>query len=143
MLHIIPIQSKDDQKALAEAFSERFDERAFAYLAAEEDERGEREAIGFMQFTLGEDEATVLCLREAPGCDDPEAMQILARAAFSFIHRVGVRYVAVPDGRASDKLTAALRMTDSGDGRKTLDLSHYFALPCDARAAINEQQPEI
>ncbi len=133
MLHIIPIQSKDEQKALAERIGESFSDAAFAYLAVDEDERGEITAIiGFMQFTLGEEAAEVLCLREFPGSHDTEAMQILARAAFSFIHRVGLSIVRVPKGAADEELMTALRMRDLTDFWE-LDIAGYFAMKCEDR----------
>lgn len=133
MLHIIPIQSKDEQKALAERLGESFSENAFAYLAVDENESGEITAlIGFMQFTLGEEAAQVLCLREISGNHDLEAMQILARAAFSFIHRVGLTVVRVPKGAAGEELMAALRMHDLTDFWE-LDIAAYFAMKCEDR----------
>ena len=137
MLHIIPIQSKDEQRALAEAFGERYDEQAFAYLAVEEGE-SERRALGFMQFTLGTDSAEVLCIREADGEDDLEAMMILARSAFSFIHRIGLRTVSAQKGAISDRLAAALALEDDG-GVRRLDLIRYFAMPCGERARQNTE----
>ena len=136
MLHIIPIQSKDEQRSLAEAFGERFDERALAYLAADESDEGDRKPIGFMQFILGCDSAEALCLREAVDSDDLEAMMILARAAFSFIHRIGLQSVTVKKSAVSERLAAALRLTDCGDVWR-LDLMRYFAAPCGERAAQN------
>lgn len=138
MLHIIPIQTKDEQKALAEAFGERFDERALAYLAVEEGENGERKPLGFMQFLLGEDGADVLCLREAADSDDLEAMMILARAAFSFIHRIGLREIVAPKTAVDEKLARALSLSDCGDCWR-LDLLRYFAMPCDERAKQNSE----
>ena len=136
MLHIIPIQSKDEQRRVAETFGESFDERAFAYLAVEEGEDGERKPLGFMQFTLGCASAEVLCLREAAGCDDLEAMIILARAAFSFIHRIGLASVSMKKSAVGDRLADALCLTGSGDVLR-LDLMRYFAAPCGERAAQN------
>ena len=137
MLHIIPIQSKDEQRSLAEAFGERYDERALAYLAAEEADCGESRAIGFVQFTLGE-RADVLCLREAKDSNDAEAMMILARAAFSFVHRIGVGEVAAAKGAIDEKLARTLGMTDDGEAW-SLDLARYFALPCAERAKLNTE----
>ena len=138
MLHIIPIQTKDEQKALAEAFGDRFDERALAYLAVEEGESGERKPRGFMQFLLGEDGADVLCLREAADSDDLEAMMILARAAFSFVHRVGIGEVCAEKDAVDAALAAALGMKDE-DGGWRLDLVRYFATPCAERAKQNTE----
>ena len=139
MLHIIPIQSKDEQRALAGSFGERFDERALAYLAVEEDENDDQTPLGFMQFTLGEDDAEVLCLREAEGTDDLEAMQILARAAFSFIHRIGLASVSMKKSAVSKKVAKALHPQDGGDVFR-LDLIRYFAMPCEERAAQNKPE---
>ena len=137
MLHIIPIQSKNEQRSLAEAFGERYDESALAYLAAEEADGGESRAIGFMQFTLGE-RADVLCLREAKDSDDAEAMMILARAAFSFVHRVGIEKVAAPKDAIDERLARALGMT-GGSEEWSLDLARYFAMPCAERAKLNTE----
>ena len=135
MLHIIPIQSKDEQRSLAEEFGERFDERSFAYLAVDEDGGGKK-PLGFMQFTLGCSSAEVICLREAKGSDDLEAMLILARAAFSFIHRIGLTAVSMKKSAVSERVAAALRLSDEGDTLR-LDLMRYFAAPCAERAAQN------
>lgn len=137
MLHIIPVQSKDEQKALAESFGEPFEERALAYLAAEQDENEEKKPLGFMQFTLGE-RAEVLCIREAKGSDDLEAMMITARAAFSFIHRVGINEVFAKKGTLSEKLALALGLVDAGDAWK-LDLFAYFTMPCSERSKLNAE----
>ena len=136
MLHIIPVQSKEEQRSLAEAFGERFDDRAFAYLAVDESDDGERKPIGFTQFTLGCDSAEVLCLAEAADSDDIEAMMILARAEFSFIHRIGLRYVSVKKSAVGKRLAEALRLNDAGEVWR-LDLMRYFAAPCGERTAQN------
>ena len=136
MLHIIPIQSKDEQRELAAKFGETFEDRAFAYLAVEEDETGKRLPLGFMQFTLGCDSAEVICLREAKGTDDKEAMMILARSAFSFIHRIGLGSVGVKKNAINESIAKALCMKDSGDLWR-LDLMRYFAMPCGERTAQN------
>lgn len=138
MLHIIPIQSKDEQKTLAGAFGESYDERALAYLAADEDESGESKPIGFMQFTLGCASAEALCIREAKDSDDLEGMIILARSAFSFIHRIGLREVTAKKEALDEKLARALGMKDSGDTWR-LDLLKYFAMPCEERARQNTE----
>ena len=137
MLHIIPVQSKSEQRTLAESFGECFDERAFAYLAVEEDETLQT-PLGFMQFTLGDECAEVLCLRETHGVDDTEAMLILARAAFSFIHRVGIAAVIANKNALDPRLAAALSLEDTG-GTWRLDLDRYFALPCEARQHRNTE----
>lgn len=133
MLHIIPIQTKEEQHALADRFGVTYDERAFAYLAVEEDENGGiNSAIGFMEFTVGEDRADVIAVKSAPGIDDPEAMQILSRAAFAFIHRIGVREVFIPEGCADESLMDALRLEKTDKGRR-LDLVRFFATKCTER----------
>ena len=136
MLHIIPIQSKDEQKALAALFGESFDERALAYLAVEESEQGQK-PLGFCQFALGES-AEVLCLREAKDSDDGEAMMILARTAFAFVHRIGIEEVAAPKAAIDEKLARALGMRNDGYMWR-LDLMRYFAVPCAERAKLNTE----
>lgn len=133
MLHIIPIQSKNEQQVLAERLGESFCQEAFAYLAVDENESGDIVSlIGFMQFTLGDEAAQVICLREFPESHDIEAMQILARAAFSFIHRVGLNLVRVPKSGTDEELMAALRMREREDFWE-LDIAAYFAMKCEDR----------
>lgn len=110
-----------------------YSDRAFAYLALDEDADGNANAlIGFLQFTVGDGFAEVISLTQQEGSDDEEAMQIMARAAFSFIDRIGVPEVRIPKTVCSEKLMKLLRMEDKGDFW-SLDVAKYYGTRCGDR----------
>ena len=133
MLHIVPVQDKSRQAQLAQLFAVDYSDRAFAYLALDEDADGNANAlIGFLQFTVGDGFAEVISLTQQEGSDDEEAMQIMARAAFSFIDRIGVPEVRIPKTVCSEKLMKLLRMEDKGDFW-SLDVAKYSGTRCGDR----------
>ena len=133
MLHVSPIQDKGQQEKLAEIFHAEYDADAFAYLAADDELDGTvNTLIGFMQFRLGDGFAVVSDLREYEGVDDAEAMQIMARAAFAFIARIGIGEVRVEKAGVDGELMKIMKMEDRGDVW-ALDLIRYFTTKCGDR----------
>lgn len=133
MLHIVPVQDKSRQAQLTQLFSVDYSYRAFAYLALDEDADGNANAlIGLLQFTVGDGFAEVISLSQHEGSDDEEAMQIMARAAFSFIDRIGVPEVRIPKTVCSENLMKLLRMEDKGDFW-SLDVAKYYGTRCGDR----------
>lgn len=133
MLHIIPVQDKGRQEEFAKIFSVGYDARAFAYVAVDDSIDGKvNSLIGFMQFTLCDGYANVVSLTPFEGVEDDEAMQIMARAAFAFIHRIGTPEVRVPKDACGEGLMKLLRTEDRRDAW-VLDLEKYFAAKCSDR----------
>lgn len=133
MLHISPIQDKSQQEALAGIFHAAYDADAFAYLAADDEIDGTVDhLIGFMQFRLCDTFAAVSDLCEADGIDDAEAMQIMARAAFAFVSRIGIGEVRVAKTGVDAELMKIMKMEDRGE-YWALDLVKYFATKCGDR----------
>jgi len=132
MLHIIPIQDKEKQKELAGIFGVIYDERSFSYVAQDDELDGTVNSyIGFMQFRLCDTYAEVGTLSMYGGKYDSEAMQIMARTAFSFMGRIGIHDVHVQKP-VSEMLMTEMKMTDMGE-YYMLDLVKYFTTKCGDR----------
>lgn len=133
MLHIIPIQYKSRQEEFAKIFSVSYEARAFAYVAVDDEIDGKvNSLIGFMQFTVCDGYAEVVSLTPFEDVEDDEAMQIMARTAFAFVHRIGTPEIRVPKSACGEGLMKLLRMEDRGDVW-VLDLAKYFAAKCSDR----------
>lgn len=133
MLHVIPIQDKNEQKALCDHFNTSFDMRSFAYLAAECDNNDSiTSVIGFMQFSVNDSYAQVSSFTYENGCTDSEAMQIMARTAFSFIYRLGVPEVRISKGVFDGETCALLFPCDMGEYR-FIDVKKFYESRCGDR----------
>ena len=133
MLHIIPVQDKKMQSALCDHFEVAYDPRSFAYIAEDCSESGEIIShIGFMQFSVNDAFAEVSAFVCEKGTDDLEAMQIMARAAFSFVYRLSVFSVRIPKSAVKREIAEALRLDESEDFW-SIDVKHYYESRCGER----------
>lgn len=133
MLHIIPIQDKKMQSALCDHFEVAYDPRSFAYIAEDCSESGEIIShIGFMQFSVNDTFSEVSAFVCEKGTYDIEAMQIMARAAFSFVHRLSVFSVRIPKSAVKKEIAEALRLDESEDFW-SIDVKHYYESRCGER----------
>lgn len=133
MLHIIPIQDKKMQSALCDHFEVAYDPRSFAYITEDCSESGEIIShIGFMQFSVNDTFAEVSAFVCEKGTDDIEAMQIMARAAFSFVYRLSVFSVRIPKSAVKREIAEALRLDESEDFW-SIDVKHYYESRCGER----------
>ena len=103
MFKITPIQDKARQKEICENFKVEFRPEAFAYIMFDVDSGM---LMGMSQFEIGE-VGYIYDLKEATGCDDFEAMFILARQTMNFIDQCGVHICqASPSSAPEDFLWA-------------------------------------
>ena len=133
MLHIIPIQDKKMQSAFCDHFEVAYDPRSFAYVAEDCSKSGEIIShIGFMQFSVNDTISEVSAFVCEKGTDDIEAMQIMARAAFSFVYRLSVFSVRIPKSAVKKEIAEALRLDESEDFW-SIDVKHYYESRCGER----------
>ena len=133
MLHIIPIQDKKMQSAFCDHFEVAYDPRSFAYVAEDCSKSGEIIShIGLMLFSVNDTFSEVSAFVCEKGTDDIEAMQIMARAAFSFVYRLSVFSVRIPKSAVKKEIAEALRLDESEDFW-SIDVKHYYESRCGER----------
>lgn len=99
MFKITPIQDKSKQAEICSICNAAFREYAFAYQMFDI-ETGK--IMGMSQFEIG-NEGYIFDLKEAPDCDDFEAMFILGRQTMNFIDTCGV-HRCFADKNAADQI---------------------------------------
>ena len=126
MFTSIPIQSKDEQKALCERLGAEYHARDMAYRVCIDGVEA-----GIVTFFIDGKKG---CLRQIvfyPDMQDFEVMFICGRAAMEFIDRVGAHdgCFLSPDP-ANERLTKALGYKKQSDGRWYLDTTDFFEEHC-------------
>ena len=123
MFKITPIQSVDEQIAVAKRCGTEYREGAFAYAMIDADSG---ELMGFSQFEITDNGGHLIDLRPIGKEDDYEAMFILGRATMNFIDLCGthVLYADVSSGDNTLLRAIGLRLTD--DGSLFCDMTGFF-----------------
>ena len=85
-----------------------------------------------MQFSVNDTFSEVSAFVCEKGTDDIEAMQIMARAAFSFVYRLSVFSVRIPKSAVKKEIAEALRLDESEDFW-SIDVKHYYESRCGER----------
>lgn len=143
MLEVKPIQSKVEQEAACARCGIAYDADLLAYAATVDGE-----LVGVCQFTLAEQGGSVRSLGTTAGREsDFEAMFVLGRAALNFIDLCGVHraaYDAPVEGEAAERLIRAIGFAPNETGRWCVDLTHFFAHPCQNHAAnTNAEEKQV
>lgn len=126
MFKITPIQEKTRQKEICELCGAEFRPEAFAYQMYDL-ESGE--LMGMSQFEIGE-VGYIFDIKEAAGCDDFEAMFILARQTMNFIDLCGAHSCRASDDSASDRLLRCVGFKKQ-DVEYFCDMTGMFDGNCD------------
>lgn len=125
MLKVLPIQSKEEQKAAAAACKINYKDDALAYIATVDDV-----FVGMCQFKLTKDYGAVYDIALLPGKDDFEAMFVMGRAALNFIDLCGVHYAKYISDTIDNGLLSAIGFEKNADGTYAIDLTDFFKHPC-------------
>ena len=123
MFKISPIQSKDEQIAVAEACGSSYKDGAFGY-AMRNSETGA--LMGFSQFEINSDGGLLLDLRPAVNDDDYEAMFILGRATMNFIDMCGTHFLKAFSSSGDNTLLRAIGLRPTEDGNFACDMTGFF-----------------
>ena len=126
MFKITPIQEKTRQKEICELCGTEFRPEAFAYQMYDL-ESGK--LMGMSQFEIGE-VGYIYDIKEAAGCDDFEAMFILARQTMNFIDLCGAHSCRASDDSASDRLLRCVGFKKQ-DVEYLCDMTGMFDGNCD------------
>ena len=115
MFKIVPIQNIDEQKKTAEICAAQYREGYFAYAMLDCDTLN---VMGFSQFDLDGECATLYSLKEKSGQSDFEAIFILGRATLEFCERCGATDCYADKTCADETLLRAIGLRSvSADGR--------------------------
>ena len=111
MFKITPVQTKQEQKSIAQTLGVPFQENDFAYRMFDF-ETGE--LLGFSQFEISSGCGVLHTLVQPKDKDDFEAMFILGRQTMNFIDLCGIHSMCAIDCVADERLLRAIgfRLTD-------------------------------
>jgi len=129
MLIIKPIQDKALQEKFCTLCNIPYRADMLAYFAADGDDETQEPVrlLGICQFSAG---GTISDLTPVPGVDDEEALQIMAKAAMSFIYRCGCKTLRLfPEG-CPEVLARKIGFQKGADGIFTVDLEKMYASSC-------------
>jgi hypothetical protein len=125
MFKITPIQEKTRQREICEHFGVEFRPEAFAYIMFDIDSGM---LMGMSQFEIGE-VGYIYDLKEAAGCDDFEAMFILARQTMNFIDQCGAHICQASPSSAPEDFLRAVGFKKTG-GQFICDMTGMFDGNC-------------
>ena len=131
MFKITPVQTKEEQMAIATALHIPYVPEAMAYKMIDLDSE---ELLGFSQFEICAGYGVLHSLTEPAGKSDFEAMFILARQTMNFMDLCGVhRSVAVPNA-STDILLSAIGYKKEEVGEYSCDMTGMFDGHCSGHA---------
>ena len=123
MFKITPIQSVDEQIAVAKRCGTEYREGAFAYAMIDADSG---ELMGFSQFEITDNGGHLIDLRPIGKEDDYEAMFILGRATMNFIDLCGTHVLYADVSSGDNTLLRAIGLRPTNDGSLFCDMTGFF-----------------
>ena len=123
MFKITPIQSVDEQIAVAKRCGTEYREGAFAYAMIDADSG---ELMGFSQFEITDNGGHLIDLRPIGKEDDYEAMFILGRATMNFIDLCGTHVLYADVSSGDNTLLRAIGLRPTTDGSLFCDMTGFF-----------------
>ena len=123
MFKITPIQSVDEQIAVAKRCGTEYREGAFAYAMIDADSG---ELMGFSQFEITDNGGHLIDLRPIGKEDDYEAMFILGRATMNFIDLCGTHVLYADISSGDNTLLRAIGLRHTDDGSLFCDMTGFF-----------------
>lgn len=123
MFKITPIQSVDEQIAVAKRCGTEYREGAFAYAMIDADSG---ELMGFSQFEITDNGGHLIDLRPIGKEDDYEAMFILGRATMNFIDLCGTHVLYADVSSGDNTLLRAIGLRPTDDGSLFCDMTGFF-----------------
>ena len=131
MFKITPIQSVDEQIAVAKRCGTEYREGAFAYAMIDADSG---ELMGFSQFEITDNGGHLIDLRPIGKEDDYEAMFILGRATMNFIDLCGLHICRAATEAGDERLLHAIGLRLKGDCYEC-DMTGMFDGNCSKESA--------
>ncbi len=128
MFKIFPIQDDATRNTYAAACNATVKAGAFAYGMADAESA---EIMGFSQFDLDGEEATLYDLKEKCGQNDFEAIFILGRATLEFCERCGAILCHAEKGAADETLLRAIGLRTETNGRLSGKIEGMFDGHCE------------
>ena len=125
MLKVLPIQSKDHQKACAEKCAVPYIADALAYEATVDGA-----LVGICQFRVTADGGLIYDLASLPGIDDFESMFIMGRGTLNFIDLCGVHRARFVGEVKDATLLRAVGFKENSDGVFEINLEGFFEDHC-------------
>ena len=127
MFKILPIQSKEEQAECAELCNAEYIADAFGYAMRDFETNA---LMGFAQFDIGGDNATLYALKPVKSADDFEAMFILGRQTLNFMEKCGAETVVASEECADITLLKAIGFKGSDDGYYSIHIKGIFDGHC-------------
>ncbi len=125
MLEVLPIQSKEEQEALAARCGIPYRVECLAYRA-----QVDGVICGMCQFTMNQAGGSILDFAPMPDAYEFEPMFVMGRAALNFIDLCGVHRAFFDAPIENETLVKAIGFTKNADGRYEMDLTDFFKEPC-------------
>ena len=130
MFKITPVQTKEEQRQIADLLGVLYFESDFAYKMFDL-ESGE--LLGFSQFEIAADHGVLHTLAEPAGRSDFEAMFILGRQTMNFVDLCGVHRMVAENPEVSQRLLLAIGFQKTDDGY-SVDMNGMFDGHCSGHA---------
>ena len=124
MLSVLPIQSKNEQKEVAELCGVEYRPTLLAYKILDGGK-----TVGICQFRLAPEGGVIETLSGLPNEEKFEYLFMLGRGTLNFIETCGAKY-AYLDIDGFDKITAQAIGFKLFEGRYRIDLEGFFTEPC-------------
>ena len=129
MFFVKPIKDIELQKDICKIVGDVYVPGTLAYCSAELSENETIDHyIGICQFIPGED-AKIVSLSPAPGCEEDEAIIILLRTVMSFLERAGSKTMILPFSAGPAEILKKCGLVKSENGY-TVDLVEFYKAPC-------------
>ena len=135
MLVIRRIYDKSLQEKLCLESGSRYNERAFAYFAANGSFDGNDividSYIGVLQFTIDMGGGYIETLSTVKGVSDDEALIIMTRAAMEYMDSIDLPYVYIDEDAADPFLIDRMGFKRDMHGEYSIDLGRFYQSPCE------------
>ena len=131
MFKITPVQTKQEQEALAASLNIPYISEAMAYKMIDIETE---HLLGFSQFEICLGYGVLHSLAEPCGSCDFEAMFILGRQTMNFMDLCGVHRSVAPKDAAPERLLLAIGYKKNDSGEYSCDMTGMFDGHCSGHA---------
>lgn len=125
MLEVLPIQTKEEQKAACEACLIPYDADLLAYKLLDE---GKLAAA--CQFRLSPRGGELINISGVGGEKDTVHIMLIGRGFFNFADLCGAKKAYLCDHKLERRLALAIGFSDDESGEFSVDLTTFFHSPC-------------
>ena len=124
MLSVLPIQSKEEQREVAELCGAEYDVNLLAYKILDSGR-----VVGMSQFKMSPEGGKIITLNGLKGEEKFEYLFMLGRGTLSFIELCGAKYAYLEDKSVDPVIAKAIGFSEF-EGRMRVDLEGFFNEPC-------------